>query len=153
MNWEAIGAIGEIAGALAVVVTLLLLSRQLKDTSRQLSLASTTDANTLYSDAFWPIYNSEFNLRVWTHGLRDPESLSDEELEVFKLFMTRLMAVFDSVVDHYDQGTFSEERFENYRKFTTQFLESPGGKVWLASEQFLFTESAQKILGLHQGAT
>ena len=55
MNWEAIGAIGEIAGALAVVITLVFLAKQVKDASRQFALTSASDANTLFSDAFWPI--------------------------------------------------------------------------------------------------
>ena len=33
MNWEAIGAIGEIAGAIAVVLTLFYLSRQIRHNS------------------------------------------------------------------------------------------------------------------------
>ena len=33
MNWDAIGAIGELAGALAVVLTLFYLARQIKTSS------------------------------------------------------------------------------------------------------------------------
>ena len=38
MNWEAIGAIGEISGALAVVLTLLYLARQISE-SRKATIA------------------------------------------------------------------------------------------------------------------
>jgi hypothetical protein len=40
MNWDAIGAIGELAGALAVVITLLFLARQLRLSNRQQRLES-----------------------------------------------------------------------------------------------------------------
>jgi hypothetical protein len=153
MNWDALGAIGEIAGALAVVITLLFLSKQLRDTSKQLILNSTNDANKLYSDAFWPIYNNEYNLRIWVTGLRKPEELSEDELEVFKLFMTRLMAVFDSVVEHNEQGIFSEDRFRSYAQFTLQFLDSPGGRMWQESGQFKFTPAAEKTLSAFRGNT
>lgn len=38
MNWEAIGAIGEVSGALAVVLTLLYLARQISE-SRKATIA------------------------------------------------------------------------------------------------------------------
>ena len=58
MNWEAVGAVGEIAGALAVVVTLLFLSRRIRETAKQINLNSATEANSLFNEAFDPIYNS-----------------------------------------------------------------------------------------------
>ena len=36
MNWDALGAIGEIAGAIAVIATLFFLARQLQVNSREL---------------------------------------------------------------------------------------------------------------------
>ena len=41
MNWEALGAISELLGAIGVVVTLLYLSRQINHNSRQLEGSST----------------------------------------------------------------------------------------------------------------
>ena len=64
IDWNAIGAIGEIGGAIAVVVTLVFLARQVKDASRQFTLASAAEANDLYSNAWWPIYQSPENLKL-----------------------------------------------------------------------------------------
>ena len=41
MNWEALGAISELLGAIGVVVTLLYLSRQINRNSKQLEGSST----------------------------------------------------------------------------------------------------------------
>ena len=40
MNWEAIGAVGEILGALAVAVTLIYLARQTRENSRAVKASS-----------------------------------------------------------------------------------------------------------------
>ena len=40
MNWDAIGAIGEVLGAVGVIVTLIYLARQIRQNSRQLMGAS-----------------------------------------------------------------------------------------------------------------
>lgn len=131
MDWNMVGAIGEIGGALAVVVTLAFLARQVRDASKQFALASTTEANDLYGNAFWPIYQSKENLRIWTQGQRDPASLDPDDLDIFLLFMTRLMAVYDTVVEHYVEGAISEGKMTRYMNFSKTFLVTPGGKLWL----------------------
>ena len=54
MNWDAIGAIGEIIGAAAVVATLFYLARQINDGSKQIKMASLAELNTLCNDVFLP---------------------------------------------------------------------------------------------------
>jgi hypothetical protein len=147
MNWEAIGAVGEIGGAIAVVATLLVLYRQIRATSKQLTLSSSTDANSLFNDAFQPIYNNEHNLRIWTTGLRDPASLCEDDLEVYILFMSRLMAVFDTIVELYEHETIPKERFQNYVDFIKQFLEAEGGKVWISRNQYNFSANSKRHIG------
>ena len=43
MNWEAIGAIGEILGAIAVVATLIYLARQIRQNSQAVEIAALRD--------------------------------------------------------------------------------------------------------------
>ena len=47
MNWEAIGAVGEILGAIAVLVTLIYLATQIK----QHTLATRAVTNSAYAEA------------------------------------------------------------------------------------------------------
>ena len=148
MNWDAIGAIGEIAGALAVVVTLLFLSRQIRETARQIHLNSATEVNSLFNDAFDPIYNNEHNLTLWVEGQRNPASLSEDDLAVFFLFVTRLMAVFDTVVEHFQHGTIPVERFDNYRNFILLFINSAGGQAWLKAGIYKFSAATSEVLEL-----
>ena len=63
VNWDAVGAIGEIVGAIAVVVTLIYLAKQVNDNSRQVKLNTTQSFASLVQDAFAPIYNSEETIK------------------------------------------------------------------------------------------
>ena len=72
MNWDAVGAIAETLGALAVVVTLIYLSLQIRQNSKVLSLNEKSFAaqenrerinaltglnmNTMNSDWYWPVF-------------------------------------------------------------------------------------------------
>jgi len=73
MNWDALGAIGELVSAFAVVVTLLYLAIQL----RQTRIAAVRDANRTIITDFQ---------RIWTDALRAiPGTVSDGSPIVFKL--------------------------------------------------------------------
>ncbi|MFK7899093.1 MAG: hypothetical protein AB8G23_24930 [Myxococcota bacterium] len=45
MNWDAIGAVGEVIGAVAVVVTIAYLGRQIREKSNQVKVSSRISLN------------------------------------------------------------------------------------------------------------
>jgi len=49
MNWDALGAIGEVAGALVVVVTLIYLSRQVRNSLRESRLSAVHELSATYT--------------------------------------------------------------------------------------------------------
>ena len=116
MNWEAIGAIGEISGALAVVLTLLYLARQIQE-SRKATVAQIyqgrADAASR-SIGLYPIgarvaYSLDFSDAVF-------EQLSDEEREQLGSYMLDLMVRLDNLYFQYRQGFFPEDFFENVKQ-------------------------------------
>jgi hypothetical protein len=153
MNWDAIGGIGEIIGAVAVVVTLVYVARQIRENSRQLKLISLTDTFSLVAEAFNPIYNNEHNVRVWTTGLEDPGVLEKADLELFYLLMTRVMAAIDTVVEHYELGTIDDERFANHVNYGRSFLASPGGVKWLGEKRYELSSAAKRLLQSTDGSS
>ncbi len=148
MNWDAIGAIGEIVGALTVVATLYYLARQINDSTRQSRMASVAELNTLYNDAFLPIYNSQENMRIWVEGLEDPSALTKVELEIFFLFMRRLLNPFDTAVTQYQGETLQLDHFHRYLDFSKDILRSPGGLAFLEAVPHQLTPKARAMLAL-----
>ena len=146
MNWDAIGAIGEIVGATAVVATLFYLARQINDGSKQIKMASLVDLVSLYNDAFLPIYNNRDNMEIWVRGLAAPADLPEVEREIFFLFMRRLLNPFDTAVTLFVDGTLDRGHYERYRLFTKGILESPGGVAWLAATPGSVTADALEVL-------
>ena len=61
MNWDALGAMGEIAGAIAVIATLFFLARQLQVNTRELEktneyqrTTSVVASNEIYNEVWCP---------------------------------------------------------------------------------------------------
>ena len=151
MNWDAIGAIGEIIGAVAVVVTLFYLARQINDSTRQARMASVAELNTIYNDSFLPIYNSAENMRIWVEGIEDPESLTKVEREIFFLFVRRLLNPFDTAVTQYQGETLQLDHFHRYLDFSRDLVNSPGGQAFLEAVPHQLTPKAREMLGLKGG--
>ncbi len=152
MNWAAAGAIGEIVGAGAVVLTLIYLAKQIKDSSTQVKVNSLTALNTIYNDAFLPIYNSRENMNIWVTSLSSPEDLPDVDREIFFLFMMRLIAPFETVAAQYRKGTLEEYDFQRYRKTIKAIAQTPGGRAWVATGQMELSTESMKFLELGDAA-
>jgi hypothetical protein len=150
MSWEALGAIGELVGAVAVIVTLFYLARQIKDGATQMKVGALTELNNIYKDAFLPIYNSRENMTIWVKGLASPESVADVDLEIFFLFMMRLMAPFETIVVQHGESAIEEQYFERYRNTMKGIIQTPGGRAWLATGQMELSADAKSYLEVEQ---
>ena len=145
MNWDALGAIGEILGAIAVVATIVYLARQVKDNSTQVKLNPTQSYAALIQDAWLPVYNNEDTIRVWHQGCDAPETMTPNELRTFYLFMDRLMNNAIPLIAHYKAGVISEEEFEHYRTFYLAQISTNGGEKWLQEGRFHFSQMINQL--------
>ncbi len=128
--WVAVGAIGEIVGAVAVVATLLYLARQVNENSTQVKLNTSQSFASLTQDAFAPIYNSADTLRIFNAGLENPSSLTADELKTFYFFMDRLLNNIGPLLAHHNAAVMSDSEFRHYRELYLEMIRSPGGQQW-----------------------
>ena len=149
MTIQDMGAAGELIGGIAVIITMIYLALQIREASRQIAVTSAIDTNALMNEAFSPIYNSQVNQKIWTVGLRSPDELEEGEFQIFALFITRVMAAFDTIVESRNLRSIGDIRFENYLNFTSQFLDSPGGQAWLRLGQYNFSPEAKTALKIN----
>jgi len=86
MNWDAIGAVGEIVGALAVVVTLAYLALQVRASTRESeanAFAVTSDHRTMIRGQFME------HADVWARGNAEGELSPAERIVFDELVMSR----------------------------------------------------------------
>ena len=80
VNWEAISAIGQIVGAIAVVVSLIYLAKEVRSSARATRLAS---GRSMEASSFGCLNNSQSNpdlSELYYRGLHDFESLEGADL-------------------------------------------------------------------------
>jgi hypothetical protein len=130
MNWEIFGALGEWAGAIAVVVTLIYLSRQLGLTRKQAMEEITRDVDDRVFQAYDPVYEGR-NGEILYNGLSQPESLNGADMFVFNLLMHRQMGALNTIGVRVMAKELTEDHKGLFREhYRAIFLDTPGGMKW-----------------------
>lgn len=96
MNWDAIGAVGEIIGALAVIITLIYLSRQIRDGNRQAELNGmqhTIDGFNQWMDL---IVQSKDTARLLIKGREGLSAVDEEERLQFECLHIRCLNTMEA---------------------------------------------------------
>jgi hypothetical protein len=157
LNWEALGAIGELASAVIVLVSVIYLSLQIRQNTKQTRLSAIQAVNASNDSAFDPIYLEE-NTKIFTKGQRSFLELSEHEKVVFDMLMMRLAASFDATTYQHEQGSYDAELYGAQIKFFATFFATPGGRDWLEMRKGSITQVTlsnlrSTILEIEQRAT
>ena len=87
MNWEAIGAIGEIVGALAVVITLAYLVIQIRQNTAAVATATYESTMTGFNDINVVVASNPELASLLDRGTQSPDTLSAEEITQFNFLL------------------------------------------------------------------
>jgi len=136
MNWDALGAIGEIVGAVAVVVTLLYVARQIHQANAQSQARARYSFIEAYGHMNASITENKKVASVFRRGLKGDDLDEDEGIQFFALlgqFLNTWSTLFDLHVD----GLLPENQWMMVRKDIITMLSEPGGKeFWERVGQF-----------------
>ena len=104
MNWDAIGAVGEVVGAVAVVITLLFIARDIRQNSRSLSIAALRDTTAQWNHWSNMIASSSDLADIVAKGNKSLASLSESEKLRYGAYVQSFFDNVEStrslVVDH-----------------------------------------------------
>ncbi len=130
MSWDAIGAIAELAGAVAVIISIIYLAAQVKQTRLHLESQAEDNIQSRAFEAYSPVYEGS-NAQIFRRGLETPAELSADEAFVFKLLMDRQRGAFATIVRHMHTRSVAPELSRHFvANYRYLFLETNGGKAW-----------------------
>ena len=117
MNWDALGAVGEIVGAMAVVLTLIYLSRQIRHSSDVSKVSS-------YHEAIAQIVESakdpDFHRFQYKFSVKEP--LDPEEQVKSDILATLFIYSHEILLHLYNKGQVDEVLWKNIMDNNMGFL-------------------------------
>ena len=140
MNWDAIGAVAEVGGSIAVVATLILLYRQLKQSSAVTrahidSMAKDQLANLTLQ----PVVTPDLARLIDIAASGDPSALADDEILRAFWWFTHYGTILEGMLMRWREGQLSEEMWLGYERIMLGVLVSPLGKRWWDAEMTPFS--------------
>ena len=93
MNWEAISAIGQLVGALAVVISLIYLAREIRSNAREARLASMDTVNRWLGQL---VVHADLN-ELYYRGVQNFQSLERADLVRFSSLMDQLFDIYEEI--------------------------------------------------------
>jgi hypothetical protein len=141
MNWDAVGAIGEIVGALAVVVTLGYLGIQTRHVHRTARSDARQRILDEWSDALSNFVGSEENRTVLARGLEEYESLEQADLLLFNHWLAVFGANLFNALQLRDEGILDDEAFMYISNSFVGTCCTSGGTVWWQESTSTFPPS------------
>ena len=130
MNWDAIGAIGEILGALAVFASLIYLALQIKQNTLSLRASAKHDASSRQLEYFDTLLENSDLRTVYRKGLKDFSPLDLDDQDVFWMLMYKAFFSFSEAFYGYKHAHFDEEQWLETSEALNWHLSHAGARDW-----------------------
>ena len=141
MNWEAAGALGEIIGAFAVLITLIYLSGQIRESSKATKI-QTAQSTFHLSFEMVSLFTKEQNPEIWSKFRHSGwKSLTAAEQVIAGSILISLFTTYDSHYHSFLEGTLSTEIHSAYTKRLSLQLQISSIKEWWKRNSKQYTAS------------
>lgn len=141
MNWEAIGAIGEIVGALAVFLTLIYLAMQIRQNTSSVRAAAVDAAITHISRIRESIITNADITDIYVEGGKDPSSLDEKSLVRYRLLIHNILLSFSNIHEQSKLTGLSHSNWESQKPIIERIVSTPGGTWFWENFRLDFEES------------
>ena len=136
MNWEAISAIGQIVGALAVVISLIYLAREIRSNAHSARLASMDTVIRWLGELVAHPHLRELYYR----GIHDFESLKGADLVGFSMLMDQLFYIYQEMYYQQLEGHLDQRVWGMTEAPIRELIGYPGIQAWWRLRSHWFGE-------------
>ncbi len=133
MNWDAVGAISELVGALAVVMTLIYLAVQVRQSTNATQAISIQTASSLDQEFLLALGTDQETAALWASYLAAPEALTEEQRLQSSYLTASFVRRLENVYIQHRLGALSADGWESRRSMFNGIARSAGYADYLNS--------------------
>jgi hypothetical protein len=150
MNWDAIAAFAELTAAVGVIVSLLYLAFQLKQSSKSARAAASSELMMSAATFTSNMYMYPDTGSLFLRGLSDPDELDEAEWTRVSFMLEHLLRGQEVMQLQYLDGLVSREYWETAEANINRFCASPGFKKYWEMQSMTYTISFQELIDKKQ---
>lgn len=137
MNWEAVGAIGEVVSAIGVIFTLVYLAIQIRQNSAVVRSSTRQAISTNQAEIGFRLAENPELLALVLQLTSIPSVPQDQVRAQF--FLRGLMRTYENQYHQYQDGTFDESVWYGYLNSMSQTFASPVTREFWAGYRALYS--------------
>ena len=146
MNWEAISAIGQIVGAIAVVISLIYVASEVRRNTNATHLAAMRSLNDAFNRWVQQLGQYPDLEELYRRGLRDLESLEDTEIVRFAALMQGAFRILEEVYHLQAKGHLEKSVWRGWEAAMRDVNGYPGVQAWWRLRSHWFSEGFVKFV-------
>jgi hypothetical protein len=146
MTWDAISAISQMIGSIAVVFSVLYLAIQVHRSTRIAKLAAQDAAASALREVTAPFAENAELGRVWRIGLENLQSLSAEEQARFFHSTYQFLKAFETIHFHHVYGLMDDQIWLGWSGLLKHYIASPGIDHYWRRRHDLFSKRFQDFI-------
>jgi hypothetical protein len=149
MNCEAISAIGQVVGAIAVVISLIYLTNEVRNNARATRLASMRSLSEAINQYFRTVAEDGDLAALWFRGIYDFDSIKGADLMRFSSLMDYLFRFTRTctISTWKDNWTIGWEAFERIMRDINSY---PGIQAWWRTRSHWFSQQFGQFIAKRQ---
>ena len=140
MNWDAISAVGEILGAIAVFVSLIYLAIQTRNNTKALRSSAFHQVRESFSEVSLAMVSDPTMGLLVNRAIMNDPSLTDEERIRYEYFLTTFVRRGESAFFQSSEGTLQMETWIGIKETIAISLANEYGQAWFKSSSSRFTK-------------
>ena len=131
MNWDAISAISQLIGSIAVVFSVLYLAIQVHRSTRVAKVAAQDAAAAAVRDVTNTFMKNADMARIWRTGLENLDSLSAEEQARFSHAAHQFLKALETIHYHHANDLMDEQLWCGWQELLRHYITAPGiARYW-----------------------
>ena len=153
MTWEAISAVGQIVGAVGVIISVIYLALQVRSNARQTRLASMLAMSRAFNQWLQSLAENAEVGELYYRGVRDFAAMKGSDLPRFSALMDHLFRIYEDMYYQKLEGHLDPRVWRGFEAPMRDIIAYPGIQAWWRSRSHWFSrEFADFINGLARAA-
>ena len=146
VNWEAISAVGEILGAIAVIGSLLFVGVQIRNNTRTTRVAATHNLTNTFLTVLRTVTADPELARIWIQQATDTSNLSADELGRLLSLNVMALKAFEDAFHHHQMGQMSDEMWDGWQTLILTICNYPGVRQYWEHRKGFYSRSFQEYV-------
>jgi hypothetical protein len=146
INWDAVGALAETFGVIAVVTSLIFVGLQIRQSTNASKIEAIRNVSSEWRGVYKGAADNNQLAEVLYRGFNDYKNLDGAELLQYNAAAHQIFHVAASTYYQYENGALDEETFAGICRHLRQMCGSPGMKDYWVLRKNIFPERFQAYI-------